>query len=157
MIEQDLLKELLHYCPEHGVFTWRHNGKECGYISNFGYRIIKINNKPYVAHRLAWVYIYGCSPSEYIDHINGCRSDNRIDNLRAATRSINSKNTKKRSDNNSGVMGVSWDKRYNRWQSYLNSGGKRKHLGYFDNIFDAAAARISAQWKHGFHKNHGRV
>ncbi len=75
-----------------------------------------------------------------IDHINGNKSDNRIDNLRLATFSENSWNAEKRSDNTSGHKGVSFDKRRGVWVAYINAYGKRKHLGRFYLIEDAYKA-----------------
>jgi hypothetical protein len=98
----------------------------------------------------------GCWPENDIDHINGDRSDNRIENMRAVTRQENLKNTKRRCDNASGVIGVYQRKDTGRWCSYVNSNGKRINLGCFNNKTDAIAVRKAAETEHGFHSNHGR-
>ena len=88
MITQKELKELLQYNENTGIFTWKINkakqiqiGSVAGYLHHTGYIFIKINNKNYLAHRLAWLFIYGKIP-KMIDHINRQRNDNRINNLR---------------------------------------------------------------------------
>lgn len=90
MITQEELKEYLHYDPLTGDFNWtigkrglKVNSK-AGSMNDQGYVIIRINNIRYRAHRLAWLYVYGHFPINEIDHINGVRSDNRIENLRDA-------------------------------------------------------------------------
>ena len=83
----------LNYEPETGIFTWKkakrgHTkaGAKAGTIRPNGYINITINRKPYYAHRLAWFYTTGQWPTHHIDHINGVRDDNRIENLREADR-----------------------------------------------------------------------
>ena len=89
MITQEELKELLDYNPETGLFTWNvYNNiknKTTAGTFNDGYIQIKIKQKIYQAHRLAWLYVYGEWPKGQIDHINGIRDDNRIENLRDVT------------------------------------------------------------------------
>lgn len=76
MITQAELKKALHYNPDTGVFTNRKSrgaakaGKIAGCLNFYGYLIIKIDYKLYMAHRLVWLYIYGEMPVEQIDHIN---------------------------------------------------------------------------------------
>lgn len=101
MLTQDRLRELLHYDPDTGVFTNikpRHRvkvGDIAGSNSGKGYLQIQIDQKRYSAHRLAWLYTYGRFPEEFIDHINGNPSDNRIVNLREVTQRENLQNRKK--------------------------------------------------------------
>jgi hypothetical protein len=113
MITQKQLKELLSYDSNTGVFTWIKKtsnrapvGNVAGYLNHDGYVYIKINNKIYSAHRLAWLFTNKAYPENMIDHINGNRSDNRICNLREATRVENAYNQKKQKNNTSGVKGV---------------------------------------------------
>lgn len=66
-------------------------------------------------HRLAWFYVHGRWPTADIDHINGNRDDNRLCNLREATRQQNIQNSKRRSDNRSGIKGVCWVESRGYW------------------------------------------
>ena len=148
-ISQARVKEVLHYEEESGVFTWKvrkcqrmRAGDVAGYISPNGYLVIRVDGRLYKGHRLAWLYVYGSYPSCDIDHINLIRSDNRIDNLRLATRSQNIQNTNKRSDNKSGYKGVSWDKKSKKWRSQIVCNGKKTCLGLFDNPADAHDAYV---------------
>lgn len=161
-VTQDRLKSLFNYERETGEFickAWRGGTARAGSVAgslNKGYLLITIDGKRYRAHRLAWLYVHGCMPKE-IDHINGNRSDNRIINLRNVTRSENSKNHCVPSNNKSGVMGVYWNKAASKWQAYIKLNGKPRYLGVFADKFDAICSRKSAEYKLGFHENHGRM
>ena len=71
---------------------------------------VSFNGKEYPAHRLIWLLVYGQSPDQFIDHINGVRTDNRLANLRLASDAENKRNVGIRSHNTSGEKGVTWDK-----------------------------------------------
>ena len=90
-----------------------------------------------------------------IDHINGVKTDNRINNLRLVTRSINLQNASMRCHNTSGFNGVSWHKSTKKWRAQIRVDGKSIHLGVFSNKKDAIAARIKANIKYGFSERHG--
>ena len=108
-------------------------------------------------HVHVWEKANGAVPSGYeIDHINGQRNDNRLENLRLVTRQENMRNAKKSKANSSGVTGVSWNKAKKRWRAYVMVGYKQKSLGYYADWFDAVCARMSANNQLGFHENHGR-
>ncbi len=108
-------------------------------------------------HRVLWEKANGPIPTGLeIDHINGDREDNRLDNLRLVTRQENTKNVRLRDSNTCGVTGVGWFTRRSKWRSRIESDGKAIHLGYFDDWFDAVCARMSANNRYGFHPNHGR-
>jgi hypothetical protein len=147
------LRELLHYDPETGVFTWKVTlsrravaGKTAGAFASLkGYTPISVLNVKYLAHRLAWFYVYGVWPSEDVDHINRVRSDNRITNLRLASRTENSQNAGLKRNNTSGYKGVSLHKTTRRWRAHLMVGRKQIHLGLFDCIHEAVAARKAAE------------
>lgn len=158
MITQAELKSLLSYDPETGIFRWRVTparnvcvGDVAGKVyKKTRYCQITINEKRYYAHRLAWLYIYGEFPDEHIDHINGGKTDNRINNLRPATRSQNLKNQEKHSNNTSGYKGVCWDKSKQKWKAYGRLNGKSFHLGYFDTREEAwATYQMFGQKQHG--------
>jgi hypothetical protein len=156
-LDVEYIKSRLSYNGDNGVFLWRKRenykgswnarfaGKVAGSLSFYGYYIIVIDNKLYLAHRLAWVITYSEWPKEEIDHIDGDRSNNKISNLRLATSQENKMNSSIRSDNTSGLKGVSWSKCKNKWKSHINFCSKQKHLGYYEKIEDARAAREAAE------------
>lgn len=115
----------------------------CWYITKDGYVICTYGR--ILMHRLIMNF-----PNSVIDHIHGkvSRNDNRKSNLRVATHSQNSMNTKLRSDNSSGVAGVTFEKFTNKWRSYITVNKKRKTLGRFDNFEDAVRARKDAEEKY---------
>lgn len=107
------------------------------------------------AHRVIWALMTGAWPIDQIDHVNGIRSDNRWSNLRQVTNRINSQNSAMRKDNTSGFSGVRFDQRRNKWQARIVKDGRERHLGYFDDIASAAAARERAKLALGFTERHG--
>lgn len=143
------LRELLHYDPETGVFTWLVSntkrvrvGGIAGCTSDHGYIRIAIDGVQHRAHRLAWLYMTGEWPAHQIDHINGTRDDNRIKNLRQATDAQNRQNLRKpRSDNRCGMLGVCANR--DRWRAVIQVGGKFKHIGTFDTPELAGAAYLA--------------
>lgn len=163
-LTQDRLKELLHYDPDTGVFTWKVSrgnaraGSVAGSVDgHHGYWLIGIDGGNHRAHRLAWFYVYGTQPDEQIDHINGVRSDNRINNLREATNSQNQRNTGARSHNTSGFKGVRWHKASGKYCAAIQHKGKRHHLGLFSGPDEAHAAYCkAADDMHRDFANHGR-
>lgn len=152
MLTQERVKELLDYYPATGVFVWKVNknrakaGSTAGSPYSTGYVYIQIDGKKYKAHRLAWLYVYGCWPDKEIDHINRNRSDNRLGNLRDTDK--NSWNTGDYKNNTSGYQGVSWHKHAKKWLAQIKVYGKQKHLGLFDTIEAANAAYIAAKEEH---------
>ena len=151
---QHLLKDLLDYSQETGMFAWKVRVANCIQIGDIagcddgnGYTIIRIRNRLYRAHRLAWLYFYGEWPKQEIDHINGSRSDNRISNLREADRSDNTSNRKTLRN---GLKGVSFFKRDKKWMAQISKYGKRIYLGMFDTEQEAHDAYMcSAKQIHG--------
>jgi hypothetical protein len=83
---------------------------------------------------LAWIYVNGKYPENFIDHINHNKSDNRIDNLRNATREQNSFNTKKANFGKNKIKGIFFNKNNNKWRAVITTFGKTIHLGYFSNL-----------------------
>ena len=158
---QEEIKESLRYDEDTGKFYWSAKrpglriGDEAGSMSDQGYIVIRLNGKLYRAHRLAWVYVHGNITDDEIDHINGTRDDNTIINLRLVTRQENRKNQGKIVSNTSGHNGVMWYKAGMKWHASINSAGNKYHLGYFDRIEDAIAARAAAEEAFKFHENHG--
>lgn len=153
-MNQKQLKELLNYCPETGIFTWRiesgnaHIGAVAGTIKSNKYLTIGVKSKRYHAHRLAWFWMMGYWPTKDIDHINRQRADNRWCNLREISRSKNLHNTSLRKDNLSGFKGVQWDGARNKWHARIKINGVAYFLGRFNNLTDAVAARAAAESKY---------
>ena len=162
------LRELLNYDPETGVLTWRKRavrpglarsdkgwntrfvGKTAGRPGKHGHIYIGIayrklyETRNFAAHRLAWVHFYGEWPSTEIDHVNGVPSDNRISNLRLASRTQNMRNTRMRSDNTSGCKGVYWSKKSKKWCAFITINKKVTALGAFTDKQEAIKVRQDA-------------
>ena len=159
ILTQSRLKELLHYDPYTGCFTWRVRKNQCSEIGSVagtqvcGYVSITLDRKKYQAHRLAWLYIYGELPANDVDHINRTRADNRITNLRLATRSENMQNQAHRKTNTSGHIGVVWYERYKKWQAQIRLNCRCIYLGRFTEIADAIAARKAGELKYHLYQN----
>lgn len=157
-ITQLQLKEVLNYHEKTGEFIWRQTlsnrgveGSTAGYRNSQGYWCISIYGIKYLAHRLAWLYVHGDWPEEEIDHINHDKADNRLCNLKPATRKENSRNLGLRSNNTSGVTGVSRINSNNKWRAAIED----KHIGTYEDFEDAVIARKAAERALGYHKNHG--
>lgn len=147
----NVITEHLSYDPDTGIFIRLKSktrpdsvGKTAGYISKEGYVVISIGNMSYKAHRLAWLITYGEWPDEDIDHSDRNKSNNRITNLRKATRSMNCANVGIRSHNTSGYRGVSFNAQWGRWFAQIIVGGEKKFLGYFESPEKASEAYTSA-------------
>lgn len=147
-ISRERLMQVLDYSPDTGVFTWINGnsrnvnqGDIAGYKNSRGYIKIRVGSRLFFAHRLAWIYVYGEDIDGHeIDHINGDKSDNRICNLRISSHQQNMFNMKKKSTNKSGVKGVHFDKRCNKWRAQTSINKKRVHIGLFDTIESAEKA-----------------
>ena len=144
------LRELLDYCPDTGVFTWKIRisnvkvGDVAGCLEKDGYLRIQIDSRLHFTHRLAWFYVTGEWPPDQIDHINGIRDDNRIANLRAATRSENGQNRRKpQANNTTGYLGVT--RHRGKFLAKIRLDGKRKHLGLFTTPEEAHVAYLEAK------------
>ena len=115
-LSAERVREILNYNPDTGVFTWRAKphkkassvvvGTIAGNVDDQGYIRIYIARFAYKAHRIAWMYVTGEPAPSIIDHINGDRTDNRFDNLRLATRSLNNQNRKYKSRSKKTALGV---------------------------------------------------
>ncbi|EOW6163946.1 TPA: HNH endonuclease [Klebsiella pneumoniae] len=154
MINSNELRALLTYDKDTGVFRRNTSsggqeiGSIAGTISKHGYIRIRIKNKAYFAHRLAWLYEYGVWPENEIDHINGEKSDNRLINLREASRSGNNHNKKHQKNSASGVKGVSWSKKDKRWHARCRANKQTVYFGSFMDLEEAMLAVIKAREKY---------
>lgn len=147
MLTQARLKELLLYRKSTGRFYWKQTRTYtaraktlAGSSTSTGYTRIKIDGKEQLAHRLAWLYVYGELPTLEIDHINGDRADNRLRNLRVVTISQQRANSKISKNNKSGFQGVCWNARKKKYRACL----QHRHLGYFASAELAAIAYTDA-------------
>jgi len=140
-----MLKEYLEYNPETGIFIWilKPNkrikiGDNAGSLSHTGYMCIKFKGKHFLSHRIAWFLTYKIWPDKDIDHINGNKKDNRIINLRLATKSQNKQNQIKPSKNNkTGYLGVYYIEKSGKYEAQIMLNYKTKHIGYFNTAEEA--------------------
>lgn len=167
---QEVLRALLDYDPGTGALTWRergvdgfasarshaswsakHVGKAVIGTNLTGYRRVKIDGRHVLMHRLIWKLVHGIDPDGEIDHINGNRCDNRLENLRVVTKRENMRNSGVKASNTTGVVGVYWYKKYQCWLVKIG----RDHVGYYDCFNEAALARKAAAQRENYHPNHG--
>lgn len=156
-LTREYLRDVINYDELTGFFTWRKGmsssampGCVAGNTSHKrGYRRIRINSKNYLAHRLVWFYVHGEWPPNEIDHINGSTDDNRICNLRLATRGQNQQNIRCANRNNKscGLQGVTWHKKNKKWQARIRHLGKTIRLGYFKSAHEAHKKYVEAKRK----------
>lgn len=177
VIEPDFIGRLISYDAQTGLFVWRHRPESMfatthaakawntkfaserafTHLDSNGYFDGRIFRKLYRAHRIAWAVSYGEWPDGHIDHINGIRSDNRLENLRVVDgQKENAKNLRLSKNNTSGVTGVYLDRSRNLWVANIREGRKTYYLGSYRSINEAAAARKAAERRLGFHENHGK-
>lgn len=153
------VRELLHYDPSTGVFTrkirlaQRHNVDDRADFlitggNNEGYCRVSFDSKRYLAHRVAWIYVHGKWPELDIDHINGNKSDNRLENLRAVNRTTNLENLRKPKGENtaSGFLGVTVRNKH-RYVAKIQVNKKSIHIGIFDTATEAHAAYLVVKRK----------
>jgi hypothetical protein len=144
-----------------GVAYWRVRvnsrvaaGARAGRVDHRGYTYVRHCRRLFLLHRLIFLDCHGYLPGD-VDHIDGDRSNNRIANLRAATRAQNLWNAKRRADNTSGVKNVSWYRRDQKWQVQVRVGGRRTHFGFFDTLEEAAVvAHRARESAHGEFARH---
>ena len=154
-LQVERLRELLDYNPDTGVFRWKlataHRtkvGEVAGTKTPDGYIRIQIDRKIYRAHRLAWFYVHGVWPNNFIDHIDRNRANNWLSNLRDVTASQNMRNCGLRRTNTSGHKGVSYWAHRKLWAAQIRLNNKNKLLGMFDTPDAAAEAYKNAAAAH---------
>jgi len=146
MKDQELLDKLNEYLSyEDGRLIWIKKsskntviGSTAGHTRPSKYMTLKFDHKMYLLHRVVFFIHHGYFP-KYVDHINGVRNDNRIENLRECTHSQNHQNKSLGATNKSGYKGVSKAK-CNKWRARIKKDGKEFHLGTFDTVEKAAKA-----------------
>ena len=179
-VDVETLHKLLICDAENGTLTWRErtpdmfenakfpkqicaswNGRYAGKLAftanSDGYRIGAIFDRLQKSHRIIWAMTRGEWPRNQIDHIDGDRGNNRIENLRDVTNQENAQNITIPSDNTSGTIGVTWCKKNGSWKAQIGVNQRLINLGYFDAKADAINARKLAEREYGFHKHHGRT
>ena len=160
----DLLREMLDYNPDTGDFRWRERplshfashkiwrrwntvtaGRPAGWVTAFGYLRIRLNDGrgSMTAHRVAWSMTHDGDEPDMIDHIDGDKLNNRIANLRAATRGDNLANSRLRADNTTGAKGIT-KRPCGTWQVRISRKGRRYHIGSFATLAEAVAMRREA-------------
>ena len=176
-IDAASLAEVLEYIPETGVIFFRHradrwfsspaqaiawNARWAGEVAlqsvdADGYFFGSVFGRLYKAHRVAFALHTGEWPKFQIDHINGRRQDNRICNLRDVPAAVNQRNKARTRLNTSGVSGVTFCPRKQRWRVRARMpGGAKKSFGSYASIEEATAVRKAAEVAFGYHENHGR-
>jgi hypothetical protein len=156
-LDAAMLRKALDYDPATGLLFWRHRddvlprvnkrftGKPAGCPDGqFGYVSIRLYKRLYQAHRLVWLHVHGEWPPAVLDHVDGNPTNNRIENLRPATRAENNRNRIKRPGFTSQYKGVSWDGKMNRWVAQITLARKTHNLGFHDTEEQAHAAYCEA-------------
>jgi hypothetical protein len=145
MITAEYLRKRLSYDPETGIFRWRivpslrvKVGGIAGSLVKSGHVRIRLKGYPYYAHRLVWLYVHGVWPSAEIDHINCDPADNRLKNLREATRAENARNRSMSKANTSGYKGIVACK--DKFQVTIKADGKTRYLGRYPSLLAAEVA-----------------
>ena len=162
-LNQQSLNELFRY--EDGKLFWKQKRVGCrpdlsaGSLAGIGYYVINskdVSGQPELVHRIVWTMINGEIPEGMtIDHIDGDKKNNLIENLRLVTHQDNLRNVKLLRTNTSGQVGVKKSKTAGKFTARIVVDDKEIHLGTFASFDLAVAARKSAESRHGFHPNHG--
>lgn len=172
-ITAEQAKELVEYNPSNGKMYWkprtekhikkpcslkswntRYSGKEIKTVDGKGYIHCLIFGKFYRTHRLAWLISYGHWP-DFIDHKDGDRANNRLENLASVTIQQNHMNLRLSSKNTSGVTGVYFNKKTSKWCAQMKFNGETYHLGSSEDKDVAIAMRKAEELRLGFSKRHG--
>jgi len=172
---------MLSYDPDTGVLRWRgrsassfdgvsreraeinakqwatrFEGKIAGTIYPHGYVMVFLDKVHHMAHRIIWKMVHGVDP-EYIDHIDGNKSNNRLSNLRNVKHVVNMRNKSLYQNSSTGIPGVSFRPRDKVWIAKIGVDGRQVQLGSFATKEEAFAARLAGQAMLNYHENHGRL
>ena len=130
-------------------------GDKVGFVDSKGYLSVNINKKCFYLHRIIWMMQYGEMP-ELLDHVDGNRQNNKIENLRLANRFENSHNKQINKNNTSGVKGVYWHRKAKKWAAQITKHNKHYSLGVFETKELAAEfVALAREMLHGKFANHG--
>ena len=174
----EIVRELLDYDQETGIFVWkvrerhwfnreqdfkRWNARFAGEVAGTlkkgvtGYVSLTISvfGKLHKAHRLVFIWMGEVLPDQ-VDHLNRKSLDNRWKNLDASSAKENTKNKSRQSNNTSGVTGVSWNKATGKWSAQVWLCGKKKHLGLFTDLSEAAQVVKEFRLANGYSDGHGK-
>jgi HNH endonuclease/AP2 domain len=161
MITQEIAHQLFEY--RDGELYWKVKpcrrdpiGTKAGHFDSArGYTSINYKKKRYYLHRIIFLMQHGFLPAE-VDHIDGNKANNKIENLRVCSHSENGFNKAAQSNSKSGVKNVSWSKVRNKWIVFIKSNNKQKNIGGFDDLELAELVAVMAREKyHGAYANHG--
>ena len=155
-ITQADIAECVKYDPATGKLTWlvAHQkvkiGDEAGHLRDDGYVDISIKGTLFLAHRVIWCLVYGYWPEHEVDHLNRIRDDNRIENLEHKTQSCNLRNGSVRRDSKTGIPGVHYSHKLDKYIVRITVGPKRIYVCTVNTLVEAARARHAAEIKHGY-------
>ena len=151
----DTIRDCLDYDPITGVFTWKRDlgrryvkGTKAGALDKDGYTLVGWKGRHYRGGRLAWWFIYGVWPECEIDHINRVRNDDRLENLRPVSRSLNRLNRRCNKKKNPYPSGVSFKgdaPRAKPWCAQIRFDGKVRVLGLYASMQEASKAYETAR------------
>ena len=150
MLTQERVKELFDYHEDGYLIRKaaqgnRRAGSKVGYEMSIGYTQVNVDKGRYLLHQLIFLWHHGYIPEGLVDHIDQNTYNNKIGNLREASRQCNARNSKIPSTNKSGVKGVSWYKAGNKWVSQICVNQKVTCIGRFLNLDDAVIARYKKE------------
>lgn len=158
MLTQQQIIDLFEY--KDGHLYWKQStstkikeGSLAGSLSNRGYYQVGVGKKTYLVHRIAFLYVHGWLP-ETLDHVDGNRQNNRIENLRPATRAQNNRNARVRKDSVSGVKNVKWHKPLKKWLVSLRIDNKPSHIGVFEDL--ELANLVASEFRDKYHGEFAR-
>jgi hypothetical protein len=144
----ETIRAMFDYDPATGYLTWSQNrsnrrrGQRAGCLDPSGYRVLTLLRCHFMEHRVVWQYVHGEEPECILDHINGVRDDNRIENLRLTNDRMNGLN---KEEHRAGSQpGTRFNKRDNHWESRIKIKGRKVHLGSYKTKEEASARYMDA-------------